>query len=1047
MRQLFMAILMLVMVWPAVAQKKKQAAAQPNPVDLSMPDSATLKKVKYRLVGPFRGGRSGAAAGSYKNKNTFYFGATGGGVWKTTDAGSNWTNISDKYFGSTIGSVAVAPSDESIIYVGEGENTMRGNVSEGLGGMWRSEDGGKTWRNLGLKEGRHIIRIIIHPRNPDVVWVAVVGHLFGPNPERGVFKTTDGGKTWRKVLYVNEQTGASDLVMEPGNPSVFYAGTWRVIRTPYSLESGGEGSGLWKSTDGGETWKNISASKGMPKGVWGIVGVAVAPSNTDKVYAIMENANGGLYTSSDGGESWSLTNSDNNIRQRAWYYTKVFVDPKNENLVYCPNVNFMVSRDGGRNFTSLRTPHGDHHDLWIDPEDGRRMVVADDGGAQVSFDAGMNWSTYENQPTAQFYRVSTDNSFPYRILGAQQDNSTVRIKSTSYGNAITTDDWDVTAGSESGYVVADPLNPDIVYGGNYGGYLSRLDHRTGENRAISVWPDNPMGAGADVQKFRFQWNFPIFFSPHNPKRLYTAGNALFVTENEGASWEQISPDLTTNDKAKQVSSGGPITKDNTSVEYYCTIFAAAESVLEKDLLWTGSDDGLVNVSRDGGKNWDNVTPKDAPKWVMWNCIETDPFTKGKAYIIGTRYKLDDFTPYIYKTEDYGKTWKLITAGIDRLHFTRAMRADKKRPGLLYAGTEYGMYISYNDGVSWKPFQLNLPVVPITDMTIKNNDLILATQGRAFWALDDLSVLQQWKPEIAGKSLHVYDVNPAYRMMVSPFAAFMPAQKNAGSNPAKGVVVQYYAPNVTDSSKGSVTIMDKDKKTIKTYSTSSKENKLDLNKGLNQFAWDLRYPEAEKADGMILWNGVPTPITAPPGNYYARVKVGNDSAEVPFTVLADPNYKISQADYDAQFAFLQQVQNKYNEVQRGVKDIRTVRSQINDFTARQGKDIPKDVKQQADTILSQLTAIEEKFHQTKAKSGQDVLNYPIRLNDKLSGLYDAANSGNMAPSKQVKDVYADLAAQADAELAKLKRLMDNDVKQLNQLIREKSLPVIGVKREN
>lgn len=1047
MRQLFMAILMLVMVWPAVAQKKKPAAQQPNPVDLSMPDSATLKKVKYRLVGPFRGGRSGAAAGSYKNKNTFYFGATGGGVWKTTDAGSNWTNISDKYFGSSIGSVAVAPSDESIIYVGEGENTMRGNVSEGLGGMWRSEDGGKTWKNLGLKEGRHIIRIIIHPRNPDVVWVAVVGHLFGPNPERGVFKTTDGGKTWRKVLYVNEQTGASDLVMEPGNPSVFYAGTWRVIRTPYSLESGGEGSGLWKSTDGGETWKNISANKGMPKGVWGIVGVAVAPSNTDKVYAILENANGGLYTSNDGGESWTLTNSDNNIRQRAWYYTKVFVDPKNENLVYCPNVNFMVSRDGGRNFTSLRTPHGDHHDLWIDPEDGRRMVVADDGGAQVSFDGGMNWSTYENQPTAQFYRVSTDNSFPYRILGAQQDNSTVRIKSTSYGNAITTDDWDVTAGSESGYVVADPLNPDIVYGGNYGGYLSRLDHRTGENRAISVWPDNPMGAGADVQKFRFQWNFPIFFSPHNPKRLYTAGNALFVTENEGASWEQISPDLTTNDKAKQVSSGGPITKDNTSVEYYCTIFTAAESGLEKDLLWTGSDDGLVHVSRDGGKNWENVTPKDAPKWVMWNCIETDPFTKGKAYIIGTRYKLDDFTPYIYKTEDYGKTWKLITAGIDKLHFTRAMRADRKRPGLLYAGTEYGMYISYNDGTNWKPFQLNLPVVPITDMTIKNNDLIIATQGRAFWALDDLSVLQHWKPEIARKSLHVYDVNPAYRMMVSPFAAFMPAPKNAGSNPAKGVVVQYYAPNATDSTKGSVTIMDKDKKTIKTYSTSSKDNKLDLNKGLNQFVWDLRYPEAEKADGMILWNGVPSPITAPPGNYFARVKVGSDSAEVPFTVLADPNYKISQADYDAQFAFLQQVQNKYNEVQRGVKDIRTVRSQINDFTARQGKDMPKEVKQQADTILSQLTAIEEKFHQTKAKSGQDVLNYPIRLNDKLSGLFDAANSGNMAPSKQVRDVYADLAAQADTELAKLKRLMDNDVKQLNQLIREKSLPVIGVKREN
>jgi hypothetical protein len=423
----------------------------------------------------------------------------------------------------------------------------------------------------------------------------------------------------------------------------------------------------------------------------------------------------------------------------------------------------MKSRDGGKSFQSLRTPHGDHHDLWIDPEDGKRMIVADDGGAQVSFDEGNNWSTYMNQPTSQLYRVSTDNSFPYRVLAAQQDNSTLRIKSATYGSYITEQDWDVTAGSESGYVVADPLNPDIVYGGNYGGYLSRLDHRTGENRAISVWPDNPMGAGADVLKYRFQWNFPIFFSPHNPKRLYSAGNALFVTENEGASWTQISPDLTTNDKSKQLSSGGPITKDNTSVEYYCTIFTATESELEKDLLWTGSDDGLVHISRDGGKNWTNVTPKSAPQWIMWNAIEVDPYKKGAAYITGTRYKLDDYTPYIYKTEDYGQSWKLITAGIDPMHFTRVMRADKKRSGLLYTGTEFGMYISYSDGERWEPFQLNLPVVPITDLTIKNNDLVVATQGRALWILDDLSLIQQMNPSIKSKALHVFDIQASYRM--------------------------------------------------------------------------------------------------------------------------------------------------------------------------------------------------------------------------------------------------------------------------------------------
>jgi photosystem II stability/assembly factor-like uncharacterized protein len=923
---------------------------------------------------------------------------------------------------------------------------MRGNVSEGLGGIWRSEDGGKSWKNVGLKDGRHIVRLIIHPRNPDIVWAAVVGHLFGPNEERGVYKTTDGGKTWKRTLFVNNQTGASDLVMEPGNPNVLYAGTWRVIRTPYSLESGGEGSGLWKSTDGGVTWSALTAKKGLPKGVWGITGIAVAPSNTDKVYAIIENAKGGLFMSADGGETWSLQSDDNNIRQRAWYYTKVFVDPKNENTVYCPNVNFMRSRDGGKTFQSIRTPHGDHHDLWIDPEDANRMIVADDGGAQVSFDGGNNWSTYMNQPTSQIYRVSTDNSFPYRILGAQQDNSTIRIKSSTYGMGVSEDDWEPTAGSESGYVVADPTNPDIVYGGNYGGYLSRLDHRTGENRAISVWPDNPMGAGADVLKYRFQWNFPIFFSPHNPKRLYCAGNALFVTENEGASWEQISGDLTTNDKSKQASSGGPITKDNTSVEYYCTIFTAAESPLEKDLLWTGSDDGLVHISRNGGKNWDNVTPADCPKWMMWNAIEVDPFKKGAAYLTGTRYKSDDFAPYIYKTEDYGITWKLITNGIDRMHFTRVVRADHKVPGLLYAGTEYGMYISYNDGLNWKPFQLNLPIVPITDLTIKNNDLIVATQGRAFWLIDDLSMVQQAKADITAKNLHVYDVNPAYRIVGSPFASFMSKPVNAGANPARGAVINFYAGKVADTTKGAVTILDKNKKVIKTFSTDSKDNKLDISPGINQFNWNLLYPEAEKADGMILWTGTPAGITAPPGNYFARVKVGNDSAEVPFTIVADPNYPITQQDYDAQFAFLQQVQGKFNEVQKGVKDIRSTRTQINDFVAKQGKDCPKEVKQMADSINKQLTAIEEKLHQTKAKSGQDVLNYPIRLNDKLGGVFDMANSGNMAPSKQAKDVYAELATQADAELAKLKTIMNQDIPQFNQLVREKSLPVITVKKD-
>ncbi|MFZ1858536.1 MAG: hypothetical protein WAU29_14340 [Chitinophagaceae bacterium] len=1047
MRKLLLLPLVFFFIGVLNAQKNKVTPI----IQTENADSVLLSKTKYRLIGPWRGGRSGAVAGSYKNKNTFYFGGTGGGVWKTTDGASNWKNISDKYYGSSIGAVAVAPSDEMVVYVGEGENTMRGNVSEGLGGIWRSEDAGKSWKNIGLKDGRHIIRIVIHPRNPDVVWVAVMGHLFGPNEERGVYKTMDGGKTWKRTLFVNNQTGCSDLVMEPGNPNVLYAGTWRLIRTPHSMESGGEGSGLWKSIDGGETWMNISTKKGLPKGVWGIVGVAVAPSNTDKIYCLLENKDGGLYASSDGAETWTLQSSDNNIRQRAWYYTKVYVDPKNENRVYCPNVNFMRSNDGGKTFQSINTPHGDHHDLWIDPEDGNRMIVADDGGAQVSFDGGNNWSTYLNQPTAQVYRVSTDNAFPYRILSGQQDNSAFRIKSRTYGSSIAASDMEVTAGAESGYVVADPENPDITYGGNYMGMLQRLDHRTGESRAINVWPVDNMGAGAEAAKYRFQWNYPIFFSPNNSKKLYAAGNHLFVTENEGKTWQMISPDLTTNDKKKQASSGGPITQDNTSVEYYCTIFTATESWLEKDLLWTGSDDGLIHVSKDGGKNWENVTPKDCPKAMMWNCVEVDPFKKGAAYFVGTRYKSDDFTPYIYKTEDYGKTWKLIVNGINRLHFARAIRADRKRAGLLYAGTEYGMYISYDDGNSWKSFQLNLPVVPITDLTIKNNDLIVGTQGRSIYILDDLTTVQQKSSSIINKSLHVFDANPAYRMpgggrRGGGSAGGTPIA-NAGMNPPNGVVFNYYLKEITDSSKLSIELMDKNKKIIKTFSTSSKDNKIEIGKGMNQFEWDMNYPVAEKVDGLILWNGFVGGPKAAPGNYSAKFKSGKDSMEIPFIILPDPNYKTSQAEYEEQFNHLITIRDKSSEIMKAIKNIREVRQQMNDFSERVGKeDLPKEVKEQIDTVNKQIKEIEEALHQTKAKSGQDVLNFPIKLDDKLSSIYNAAAAGQSGLSRQSKDAYAELVVQIDEQLNKLKRIMSEDVAKLNKLIHEKTLPVIGVKKE-
>lgn len=1007
------------------------------PSDTLLPESAS-----FRSIGPFRGGRSSAVCGDLKNKNLFYMGSTGGGVWKTSDGGSNWKNISDGYFGGSIGAIAVAPSDPAVLYVGEGENTLRGNVSEGFG-MWRSEDAGRTWKNIGLKDTRHIVRIVVHPKDPNIVWVAAIGHLFGPGQERGVYKTIDGGKTWKRVLFSDEQSGAVDLVMEPGNPQVLYASTWTVIRTPYSLESGGPGSALWKSKDGGLTWKKLNNKPGFPsKSVVGIIGVAVSSANPDKIYAIVENSNGGLFMSEDGGENWTLTNGENKIRQRAWYYSKVFIDPINDNNVYVLNVEFEKSSDGGKSFSEINTPHGDHHDLWIDPEVPSRMIIADDGGAQISFDGGANWSTYHNQPTSQIYRVSTDNHVPYRILGAQQDNSTIRILSRTEHGEIGRGDWSSTAGFESGYVVADPRDPDIVYGGNYAGFLSRLDHKTGENRAISVWPDLPIGTGADAHKYRFQWNFPIFFSPHDPKRLYAAGNMLFVSEDEGASWKTLSPDLTTNDKSKQGPSGGPITKDNTTVEFYCTIFTAAECKLEKDVLWVGSDDGLIHVSRDGGANWTNVTPPAAGKFMMWNTVETDPFQKGKAYFIGTKYKLDDFTPYIFKTEDYGKTWKVITKGINPTHFTRVLRVDPKRKGLLYCGTEYGLYLSYDDGANWKMMQLNLPLTPITDMCIKDNALVVATQGRSFWVMDDLSAIQNFNPKDLTDKFHLYDISNTLRIDGWQDKKV----KNAGINPPNGVVIPFHLKEFSDTINVQVIIKDAEKKEIATYSSLSSDKKLKINvkKGMNQFVWDMNYPSSDPIDGMILWNGNIYGPTAAPGNYYASLKIGGDSIEKTFKIIANPIYKCSDEDYQVKFNFLIEVKAKFDQVQKCVKDIRTLRGQIDQFVLLAGKDMPADLKLLSEDLRKSISAIEEELYQTKLKSGQDILNYPMKINDRLSGLYNYAASGNTAPNKQVKDAYSELMEKADEQLKKFQNVIDKDVIELNNKIKSSELPVIGIK---
>jgi photosystem II stability/assembly factor-like uncharacterized protein len=1017
-----------------------------------------LTALKWRNIGPHRGGRSAAVTGVPGKPNLFYFGATGGGVWRTTDGGRRWENISDGYFGGSIGAIEVAPSDHNVIYVGGGECTVRGNVSSGSG-MWKSEDAGRTWKSVGLKNSMHVPRIRIHPTNADVVYAAVLGDLYKASEERGIYRSKDGGKTWQRIHYVNANVGAVDICMDPGNPRILYASFWRVRRQPHELSSGGWGSGMWKSTDGGDTWTDISRNEGLPKDTLGIIGITVSPAKPDRVWAIIESQSGGVFRSDDGGKKWLKVNEDRNLRQRAWYYTRIYADTRDEDQVYVVNVAYHRSKDGGKTFASKYAPHGDHHDLWIAPEDPKRMIIGDDGGAQISYDGGETWSTYHNQPTAQFYRVYTDNAFPYRIYGAQQDNSSVRIVHRSDGFSITERDWENTAGGESGHHAIDPLNNDIVYGGEYHGFLSRYDHKNRTSRPINVWPEDNMGHGAEDAKYRFQWNFPIFFSPHDPKKLYAASNQLHVSYNEGQSWQTISPDLTTNDKSRQKSSGGPITKDNTGVEYYCTIFAATESKRVKDLIWTGSDDGLVHVSRDGGKNWSNVTPPDLPKWTMVNSLETDPHRDGGCYVACTGYKQGDYQPYLYKTADYGKTWTKITTGIGNEDFTRVIRADPKHENILYAGTEQGMYISFNGGKEWQKFQLNLPVVPITDLTIKEDALIAATQGRAFWMIDDLSPLHQIanapdfmsKGDLSQKDMHLFKPNRAYRMnggAAAPSAL-------AGENHPGGTMIYFYLKNKpTAKDTVTLTILENDLDTIKVFSTLYNEAKnlkpqqaplKDLNKGGNRFVWNHRYADAEKFEGMVLWSYSLEGPKAKPGTYKVRLSLGKKTEEAAFDIVQDPRSSATAAQFTEQFDFVQSVSQKLTESHRAIKQIRDVRSQLNALKeALPQNEAGKKIKEYIAKTDSTMTSVEEAIYQTKNRSSQDPLNFPVRLNDKLANLMGLCVDGDFPPTQQAIDVRSYLFGLTDEQLAKWKTVKEQNLPEINRMLHSASVDLIRVK---
>jgi photosystem II stability/assembly factor-like uncharacterized protein len=1025
-------------------------------------DQSLLKGLQWRSIGPYRGGRSTAVTGVTSQPNVFYFGATGGGVWKTTDGGIDWVPISDDSFKTgSVGAIGISESDPNVVYAGMGESPIRGNLSHG-DGVYKSTDAGKTWKHVGLEDTRQIARVRVHPHNPDIVYVAALGHVFGPNEQRGIFRSTDGGKNWQKVLYRSNKAGATDLILDPTNPNIIYAALWEVYRQPWTLESGGPGSGIFKSTDAGDTWTEITRNDGLPKGVIGNIGLAVSPANSDRVWAIVEAEEGGVFRSDNAGKTWSKINEQRNLRQRAWYYTRIYADPKNADTVYVLNTGFYKSNDAGRTYTPIGVEHGDCHDLWLAPTDAARVIIGDDGGAAVSFNGGRSWSPESNQPTAQFYRVALDNDFPYHIYGAQQDNSTVRIASRTTDSAIDRTDWYDVGGGESGWIAPSPRDSEIVYAGSYGGLITRQDHRTGQLRDVSPWPDNPMGAGAADLKYRFQWNFPMVFSPHDPSTLYAGGNILFKSTNEGQSWQPISGDLTRNDKSKQASSGGPITKDNTSIEYYCTIFTVMESPVEKGVIWAGSDDGLVHITRDGGKSWQNVTPKGMPEWIQINSIDASSIDAGTAYVAATMYKLDDFRPYLYKTNDYGKTWKKITDGIPDNAFTRVIREDPNRRGLLLAGTETGMYVSFDDGGYWQSLRLNLPVVPITDLAIhkREKDLVAATQGRAFWVLDDLPLLYQLA-DAAKSDAYLFKPEDAYRM---PGGGGFGRAASAGQNPPNGAVIYYYSKN-KPSGEITLELTDASGKQIRKFSSKPSGGEAagppagaeegffggggprrpPAEAGLNRFVVDLRYADATRFPGLIMWGGSTTGPRVVPGSYQLKLTINGKTMVQSFEVKKDPRLETTQGDFAKQLDLLLKIRDKFTETSEAILQIRDLRKQIDEITTRL-KDLPsgKTIADAAKPLRAKLTAIEEELYQTKNQSSQDPLNYPIRLNNKLAALGGVIASADAAPTDQSYVLYEELVAKINVQLQKLADTIRTDLPAFNKLVREQDVPAVFVK---
>ena len=1046
--------------------------------------------LQWRCIGPPRGGRVVAVAGHPSDPNVFYFGACAGGVWKTTDGGTYWENVSDGFFNTAaVGAIAVADSDPNVIYAGTGEACIRNDVSHG-DGVYKSTDGGSTWEHKGLKDTRHIGRIRVHPKDPDLVYVAALGHAFGPNRERGVFRSKDGGDTWDLVLFKSEKAGAVDLSMDPHNPRVLYAAIWQARRTFWEMSSGGPDSGLYKSVDGGDTWTELTENSGMPDGAKGRIGVAVSPAKSGRVWALIEAKDGGLFRSDDSGATWEKLTDNPAIGGRAWYYSHIFADPQDSETLWALCWQAWKSTDGGRTFEEVTMPHADNHDLWIDPLNPRRMIEGNDGGACVSFNGGDTWSTIYNQPTAEFYHVATDSQFPYRVYATQQDNSAISVPSHGDIGAILWGDCYLVGSSESGQIAVKPDDANIVYSGAIGSTpgggapLFRYDHRTKQVRAITVWPETNAGWPPRDQKYRFAWSFPIAISPHDSNTLYTAANVAFKSTDEGTSWEPISPDLTRDDPTKQAPRQG-ISTEGGQIETYCTIFAFVESPHESGVLWAGTDDGLVHISRDGGTTWEDVTPADLPEWTMVCMIEVSPHDAATAYFAATRYKLDDFRPLLYKTSDYGRTWHKITEGIPEDDFTRVIREDPSRRGLLYAGTETGVHISLDDGASWQPLRLKpsagsptgraLPVVPVYDMVIKDNDLVAGTHGRSFWILDDLTPLRQITDAALKAPAHLFKPAPTYRLLrqlglvhgagpgknysadnfgtggtyyEKPTANGKPTRVflDAGENRPVGAIVTYYLKEQPEDEL-TLTFLDSKGQHVKTFSSRGADGeRLWARAGANRFVWDLRYPDAEQLPGdnvqdrkSLRPNVAPL---APPGTYRIELSVGGQSYSESFEVLKDPRSPATQEELEEQFNLLISIRDRMSEARLGVRQTRRVRQQVEEWERRaQGRLSAAPLLEAAQRLKEKLSTLEDKLI-TVVPPGRTSKGLPSRLTEKLEALVPVVSSTDAGPTKQSYDLFAELSAALGVQLRTLQTILDTDLARFTDLVRELQIPDVA-----